>query len=92
MVRRGRTVGSLMAGMRVSNTKLRGRAVSVCVQATGCAEAAAREVLERAGWQLDAAVVMLAADVDAREARERLRASGGAIEEAMEPRPDTIPG
>jgi N-acetylmuramic acid 6-phosphate etherase len=83
MVRRGRTVGSLMAGMRVSNTKLRGRAVSVCVQATGCDEETAREVLERAGWQLDAAVVMLAGGVDAAEARERLRASGGAIEEAM---------
>jgi N-acetylmuramic acid 6-phosphate etherase len=83
MVRRGRTVGSLMAGMRVSNTKLRGRAVSVCVGATGCSQEAAREALERAGWQLDAAVVMLAAGVDAHEARERLRASRGAIEEAM---------
>jgi N-acetylmuramic acid 6-phosphate etherase len=83
MVRRGRTVGSLMAGMRVSNTKLRGRAVAVCVKAIGCDEGTAREALERAGWQLDAAVVMLATGVDADEARERLRASSGAIEEAM---------
>jgi N-acetylmuramic acid 6-phosphate etherase len=83
MVRRGRTVGALMAGMRVSNTKLRGRAVSVCVQATGCDEDAARGVLERAGWQLDAAVVMLATGLDAEAARERLRGAGGAIEVAM---------
>jgi N-acetylmuramic acid 6-phosphate etherase len=83
MVRRGRTVGALMGGMRVSNTKLRARAVSVCVGATGCDEAAARAALERAGWQLDAALVMLAAGVDADEARARLRASGGAIEAAM---------
>jgi N-acetylmuramic acid 6-phosphate etherase len=83
MVRRGRTVGSLMAGMRVSNTKLRGRAVSVCVGATGCDEETARAALERAGWELDAAVVMLAAGLDAGEARERLRATGGAIEAAM---------
>jgi N-acetylmuramic acid 6-phosphate etherase len=83
MVRRGRTVGSLMGGMRVSNTKLRARAISVCVGATGCDEAAARAVLERAGWQLDAALVMVAAGVDADEARERLRVSGGAIETAM---------
>jgi N-acetylmuramic acid 6-phosphate etherase len=83
MVRRGRTVGSLMGGMRVSNTKLRGRAVSVCVGATGCDEEAARAVLERAGWQLDAALVMLAAGVEPDEARERLRLSGGAIEAAM---------
>ena len=83
MVRRGRTVGSLMGGMRVSNTKLRARAVSVCVGATGCGEDAARAALERAGWQLDAALVMLAAGVEPDEARERLHATGGAIEAAM---------
>jgi N-acetylmuramic acid 6-phosphate etherase len=89
MVRRGRTVGGLMAGMRVSNTKLRARAISVCVQAIGCQEAVARAALEEAGWQLDAAVVMLATGADLDEARERLEASGGAIEEAMvsPPRP-----
>ena len=70
MVGRGRTVGSPMAGVRVSNTTLRGRAVSVCVQATGCDEEAARTALERAGWQLDAAVVMLATGADAEEARK----------------------
>ena len=83
MVRRGRTVGSLMAGMRVSNTKLRARAVSVCVQAIGCDEAVARAALEEAAWQLDAAVVMLATGLEAEAARERLRTSGGAIEAAM---------
>jgi len=83
MVRRGRTVGSLMAGMRVSNTKLRARAMSVCMGATGCDEDAARAALERAGWQLDAAVVMLAAGVEPDEARVRLDAAGGAIERAM---------
>jgi N-acetylmuramic acid 6-phosphate etherase len=83
MVRRGRTVGGLMGGIRVSNTKLRARAVSVCVQAIGCSEDAARAVLEEAGWQLDAALVMLATGAAADEARERLLAAGGAIEEAM---------
>jgi N-acetylmuramic acid 6-phosphate etherase len=83
MVRRGRTVGGLMGGMRVSNTKLRGRALNVCVQAIGCREEVARAALEDAGWQLDAALVMLATGAAAEEARERLRASGGAIEEAM---------
>ena len=82
MVRRGRTIGGLMGGMRVSNTKLRGRALDVCVQAIGCTEAAARAALEEAGWQLDVALVMLAAGVDAGEARERLQAAGGAIEQA----------
>jgi N-acetylmuramic acid 6-phosphate etherase len=89
MVARGRTVGGLMAGMRVSNTKLRARAISVCVQAIGCDEAVARAALEKTDWQLDAAVVMLATGGDLDDARERLEASGGAIEAAMlnPPRP-----
>jgi N-acetylmuramic acid 6-phosphate (MurNAc-6-P) etherase len=59
------------------------------VQAAGCDEQTARAVLERSGWQLDAAVVMLAAGVDVGEARERLQATGGAIEAALDcpPRP-----
>jgi N-acetylmuramic acid 6-phosphate etherase len=84
MVRRGRTVGPLMAGMRVANEKLRGRAARVCVQATGCSERAARAALQDAAWELDAALVMLAAGVDAAEARARLRARGGAVREAMQ--------
>jgi N-acetylmuramic acid 6-phosphate etherase len=83
MVRRGRTVGRLMGGMRVANAKLRDRAVQVCVEATGCSEETARTALTDAGWQLDAALVMIAASVGPREAGERLRATGGAIEEAM---------
>jgi N-acetylmuramic acid 6-phosphate etherase len=83
MVRRGRTIGGLMAGMRVSNTKLRGRAMNVCLEAIGCDEATARAALEEAGWQLDTALVMLATGAAADEARERLRAAGGAIERAM---------
>jgi N-acetylmuramic acid 6-phosphate (MurNAc-6-P) etherase len=55
----------------------------VCVQAVGCTEDAAGTALMDAGWQLDAALVMLATGADADEARERLRGTGGAIEEAM---------
>jgi N-acetylmuramic acid 6-phosphate etherase len=83
MVRRGRTVGGLMGGMRVANQKLRGRAMRVCVEATGCSEETARAALTDAGWQLDAALVMIAAGVGPDAARERLRTTGGAIEEAM---------
>jgi N-acetylmuramic acid 6-phosphate etherase len=83
MVRRGRTVGGLMGGMRVANAKLRDRATDVCVRATGCAEDAARAALADAGWELDTALVMIAAGLDPEQARQRLLATGGAIEEAM---------
>jgi N-acetylmuramic acid 6-phosphate etherase len=72
-----------MGGMRVANQKLRGRAMRVCVEATGCSEEIARAALTEAGWQLDTALVMIAAGVGPDAARERLRTTGGAIEEAM---------
>src|SRR4051794_21628810 len=48
MVRRGRTLGNLMVGMRVANEKLRARATGVCMAATGCTEAEARAALAAA--------------------------------------------
>jgi N-acetylmuramic acid 6-phosphate (MurNAc-6-P) etherase len=44
---------------------------------------AARSALADAGWELDTALVMIAAGLDPKRARERLQATGGAIEEAM---------
>jgi N-acetylmuramic acid 6-phosphate etherase len=84
MVRRGRTYGNLMAGMRVANDKLRARAVAVCVLATGCTEGAAEAALREADDDVGQAVVMLATGVDAVTARRRLDESGGAIRRACE--------
>ena len=83
MVRRGRTLGNLMVGMRVANDKLRGRATSVCVTATGCTEAQARAALAAADDDLAVAVVGLVRKVTADEARRRLEASGGAVRAAL---------
>jgi N-acetylmuramic acid 6-phosphate etherase len=82
MVRRGRTYGNLMAGMRVANDKLRARAVAVCVLATGCSEDEARAALSEARDDAGCAVVMLLGHVDAATARERLDATQGAIRSA----------
>jgi N-acetylmuramic acid 6-phosphate etherase len=82
MVRRGRTYGNLMSGMRVANAKLRDRAVRVCCLAAGCDEAAARAALAAAGDDLEVAVVMLLAGVDAGEAQARLAAAGSVREAA----------
>ena len=84
MVRRGRTYGHLMAGMRVANAKLRARAVSVLVTATGCSEPQAASALEAAEDDVGCAIVMLVRGVDAATARERLHATQGAIRRAAE--------
>jgi N-acetylmuramic acid 6-phosphate etherase len=84
MVRRGRTYGNLMAGMRVANDKLRARAVAVCVLATGCTDQEARRALQAAHDDAGCAIVMLVGKVDARTARERLDSTQGAIRTAAE--------
>jgi N-acetylmuramic acid 6-phosphate etherase len=84
MVRRGRTYGNLMAGMRVANDKLRARAIRVCVQATGCDETAAIQALRAADDDVGQAIVMLETGVDAPTARQRLAATNGAIRQAVE--------
>jgi N-acetylmuramic acid 6-phosphate etherase len=84
MVRRGRTLGNLMVGMRVANEKLRGRAAHVCMLATGCSEAEARAALAAAGDDLAVAVVSLGRRIGADEARRRLAATGGAVRTALE--------
>jgi N-acetylmuramic acid 6-phosphate etherase len=83
MVRRGRVLGNLMACMRVSNGKLRERAVAVCRAATGCDAAAAVAALDATGWSLDVAVVMLARGVEAEQARAALAAAGGHLPRAV---------
>jgi N-acetylmuramic acid 6-phosphate etherase len=67
----------------VANEKLRGRATTVCVAATGCTEEAARAALAAADDDLAVAVVSLASGVPADEARRRLEVTGGAVRAAL---------
>jgi N-acetylmuramic acid 6-phosphate etherase len=80
MVRRGRTYGNLMSGMRVANAKLRERAVRICCLAAGCDEDAARTALATSDDDLEVALVVLLAGVDPTEAQARLAAAGSVRE------------
>jgi N-acetylmuramic acid 6-phosphate etherase len=83
MVRKGRTLGNLMAGMRVADAKLRERAVRVCELATGCDPEAARTALTAAGWEVDVAILVLGRGIGAGDARNRLAAACGAVRAAL---------
>ena len=80
MVRRGRTYGNLMSGMRVANAKLRERAVRICCLASGCDEDAARAALAASEDDLEVALVVLLAGVDPADAHARLLAAGSVRE------------
>jgi N-acetylmuramic acid 6-phosphate etherase len=83
MVRRGRTLGNLMVGMRVANDKLRARAALVCQEATGCSAQEAHAALAAAQDDLAAAVVSLTRGISADEARRRLELSKGNVRAAL---------
>ncbi len=56
MVRLGRVRGNLMIDLQPTNKKLRARAVRLVSQLAGCDEESARLRLERAGWNVRAAL------------------------------------
>jgi N-acetylmuramic acid 6-phosphate etherase len=83
MASRGRILGNLMACLRISNEKLRQRAVAVCQLATGCDDDAARKALSDSGDVLEVALLMLRAGVDADTARSALERAGGHLPDAL---------
>jgi len=77
MVRLGLTHDDLMVNVAPALAKLRERRVTIAAEATGLDPAAAAALLEAAGDDLRAAIVMGLAEVDLDAARAALEASGG---------------
>ena len=83
MVKLGKTYGNLMVDVRVTNDKLRARARRILARASGRSAAAVDSALAASGNDLKVALVMLLADVDARDARRRLESSAGRVRAAL---------
>ncbi|GAA1741000.1 N-acetylmuramic acid 6-phosphate etherase [Isoptericola hypogeus] len=77
MVRLGKTYSNLMVDVRASNAKLRARLVRLLGQATGLEPEVCAPVLADAGGEVQVALVMLLAGVDAPAARAALHGDGG---------------
>jgi N-acetylmuramic acid 6-phosphate etherase len=84
MVRLGKTYGNLMVDVVASNAKLRNRARSAVVIATGAAEAEVDAALQSSGGDVKVAIVSLLTGLTAAEAQARLAAAGGVVREALE--------
>jgi N-acetylmuramic acid 6-phosphate etherase len=84
MVRLGKVYGNLMVDVQPTNAKLRRRAVRILQEAASVDAEAARQVLEATGYEVKPALVMLLAQVDAVEARQRLAAARGFVRRAVE--------
>ena len=82
MIRCGRVHRGLMVGMRVSNAKLRTRAVAIVCDLAQVDESIARDALDRAALDIRRAV-LIARGADAQQAADLLRASDGDLRSAI---------
>lgn len=83
MIRLGRTYSNLMVDLKATNAKLRGRLVTILVEATGIEETACRRALAQAGGDLKVALVSLLADVPPDRAKVALAAANGVVRQAL---------
>ncbi len=86
MVRSGGAYGNLMVGLRPQNIKLRGRAVRMIVQATGCDPAEAEGALSAAlavGGGVREAIMTLLTGLSPGDAKARLKRHHNRVREAL---------
>jgi N-acetylmuramic acid 6-phosphate etherase len=84
MVRLGYVSGNRMSNLQARNIKLRDRAIRIVGDECAIDEAAARALLETAGWEVRTAIVMHKAGVDRAAAEKALAESHGVIGKALE--------
>jgi N-acetylmuramic acid 6-phosphate etherase len=92
MVQLGKVYGNLMVDLRVTNEKLRRRAVRIVAAAAAVAEPQAADALARAGGRVPVAIVMLATRTTAEAAAARLARAGGSLRRAVAGDTGTTPG
>jgi N-acetylmuramic acid 6-phosphate etherase len=75
MVRLGRVLSNWMVNLQLKNQKLRRRAQLILTKAAGVSAATAATALERSGWELPVALLMLRNGLSPQAARRRLSAT-----------------
>ncbi len=83
MIALGKAFGPWMVDVRVTNEKVRRRAVRIVRDAAGVDEGVAAAALDAAGGHAKTAIVALLANVDATEAAIRLHRAGGRLRDAL---------
>jgi N-acetylmuramic acid 6-phosphate etherase len=83
MIRLGRVYSNFMVSMVATNAKLRGRMLSILVEATGLPESACRQALAEAGGDLKAALVALLTGAGVPAARAALARADDRVRDAI---------
>ena len=83
MIRAGKTYGNLMVDVKATNEKLKDRARRIIGTITGLANDDANALLERAQWNVKAAIVMQKTGLTRGKALARLGESGDSVRKAL---------
>ena len=83
MIRLGKTYGNLMVDVQTGSEKLRDRALRIVAIVTGLEPEEAGELLERAKWDVKAAIVMKKAGVTFAQAQRKLKVAHDSIRDAL---------
>ncbi|MFB9239283.1 N-acetylmuramic acid 6-phosphate etherase [Plantactinospora siamensis] len=83
MVRLGRVYSNLMVEVVATNAKLRGRMISMLMEATGCDEETSRRALVEADGEVKIALVSLVSGAGVADARAALARSAHGVREAL---------
>jgi N-acetylmuramic acid 6-phosphate etherase len=83
MIRIGKTYGNLMVDVHVGSEKLRDRARRILMIVTGVEHDEADALLQRAHWNVKAAIVMQKTHLTLRQALSKLRGAHGFVRDAI---------
>ena len=83
MIQMGKVYSNLMVDVKATNQKLCVRAATIVCSATGVSRERACEALEKAGYAVKTAIIMILCDVGVEEADQLLAAKGGRIADVV---------
>ncbi len=83
MIRLGKTYENMMIDLQMTNKKLVERAKRIVMMITGLNYDESTKYLEKSHYHVKSALVMILADVDFKEAQERLNSSNGIVRKAI---------
>jgi N-acetylmuramic acid 6-phosphate etherase len=84
MIQLGKTYGNIMVDLMATNEKLVDRSIRIVCTLTGVDADEAERVLERAGWRVKTALIMILAECEREEADKFLDECGGFTRRAIE--------
>ena len=84
MIKIGKVYENLMVDVKVSNHKLKQRAINIVSTITNVSYEKAKETLEQSNNEVKPAIVMIKADVSLEESKNAIQSANGFVRKAIE--------